>query len=200
MEQRVHYRKLMLYHRIVNSDDERTIKKIIEFQKDYDREGTWYHDVKHLCSLYNIQGDAAVVLKSVWKKEVKAKIEAVNKEQVTNACKSGVKTRFVCDDEWGRKEYLNVASVENIRRLLKYRLCMVPLPCNQRSKYENPGCTMCGETKKIRMEHYFHCEHLQYLRYITNIVGGVEEFLQGTLMQMLKGTVFMDYVSKMVVY
>ena len=73
MEERVNYRKLMLYHRIVNSDDGRTIKKILEHQKRYDREGTWYHDVKRLCIMYGIKGDVSNTLKSQWKRRLKAK-------------------------------------------------------------------------------------------------------------------------------
>ena len=45
MEGRIEYKKLMLYHHIINSPDERIIKRIVLTQKEMVREGTWYHTI-----------------------------------------------------------------------------------------------------------------------------------------------------------
>ncbi len=117
MEARVHYRKLMLYHRIIHSDDGRKIKNMVEFQKLYERRaGTWYSDVKRIIGVYDITADVEKSLKSEWKREVKSKIGVVNQRRVVQKCKEGVKTRFICNDEWGRKKYLDSASTEDVKR------------------------------------------------------------------------------------
>ena len=79
MEARIHYRRLMLYHRLEHSDDRRTIKSMIKFQKNYEkRPGTWYSETQRILKLYKIEADVMKVLKSQWKREVKAKISVGN--------------------------------------------------------------------------------------------------------------------------
>ena len=201
MESRVHYRKLMLYHRLIHSDEKRTIKIIIGFQKEYERrEGTWYSDVMRICSIYDITCDVYKSRKSEWKREVKTKIGTVNRQKVVQSCSEGVKTRFVCNNEWGRKKYLDEGTVEEVKRIMKFRLCMVVLPCNQRRKEAEPGCTLCGETKKIRMEHYFSCRRLVRMRDSLNIMPDEEQYMNGTMHHMGKGARYMETVSKLVVF
>ena len=45
MEGRIHYKKLMLFHNITNSSDERILKNIISEQMKDPRPGTWYHTI-----------------------------------------------------------------------------------------------------------------------------------------------------------
>ena len=45
MEERVMYRKVMLFHNIMNSDDDRLVKKMIEEQERENESGTWYDDL-----------------------------------------------------------------------------------------------------------------------------------------------------------
>ena len=201
MEARVHYRKLMLYHNIVHSDDGRKIKNMIEFQKQYERRaGTWYSDVKRIIGMYDIIADVEKSLKSEWKREVKSKIGVTNQKRVVLKCKEGVKTRFICDDEWGRKKYLNNATTEDIRRVMKLRLCMIPVPCNQRRREEEPGCKLCGCTTKIRMEHYYTCPRLDRLRGNMNISSNLDgQLFKGPVSKLLKEAAFMETVSKLTV-
>ena len=200
MEARVHYRKLMLFHNIMHSDDRRTIKRMLLFQKEYERRnGTWYTEIQRIIELYDITLDVGEVLKSAWKKHVKSKISAVNKEKVLQSCKNGVKTRFVSSNEWGRQKYMNNGSVEEVKQILKTRLCMVNLPCNQRRREETPGCSLCGETRKIRMEHYFVCSRLVQLRRIMNIKHTPKVYINGSIDHMLKASRYLQTVSRLVV-
>ena len=77
MKARIEYKKMMLYHNIENSHEERIIKKILNIQKEERREGTWYSEVKKSINMYKIQIDVKAVNKSVWKKTIK------NKSQTT---------------------------------------------------------------------------------------------------------------------
>ena len=46
MEERLMYRKMMLYHNIINSSEDRLSKRIIEDQEQSEEEGTFYDEVK----------------------------------------------------------------------------------------------------------------------------------------------------------
>ena len=199
MESRVHYRKLMLYHNIMHSYDRRTIKNMIVFQKEFERSGTWYSDVQQIIKKYEITADVNNVLKSSWKREVKLRINDVNKKKIIKSCEEGVKTRFIKTNEWGRKSYMNRASVEDVKRILKTRLCMITLPCNQRKREAKLGCSLCGQKEKIRMEHYLVCQRLQYLRSVMNVEHYTEEYVNGTVAEMLKVTSYLEKVSRLVV-
>ena len=54
MKSRVEYRKLMLYHNIVNSDERRIVKKVIEEQRKMDREGTWFDGIKKILDYHAV--------------------------------------------------------------------------------------------------------------------------------------------------
>ena len=200
MESRVHYRKIMLYHNIMHSDDRRTIKSIILFQKEFERRsGTWFSDVQRMIKIYGITAEVNNVLKSAWKKEVKQRITEVNKQKVIKRCEEGVKTRFISTNEWGRKSYMNNATVEEVKRILKTRLCMVALPCNRRQREAEPGCSLCGNKDKIRMEHYLECHKLIHLRRVMKVERSTEEYVNGTIDCMLKVTRYLEKVSRLVV-
>ncbi len=84
-------------------------------------------------------------------------------------------------------------------RVMRLRLCMVPVPCNQRRREEEPGCKLCGCNTKIRMEHYFTCPRLERLRVIMNISNNPEGQLNGPMSKLLKEAAFMETVSKLTV-
>ena len=149
--------------------------------------------------MYGITADVNCVLKSAWKKEVKRRITELNKQTVIKRCEEGVKTRFISTNEWGRKSYMNNATVEEVRRILKTRLCMVALPCNRRQRDAESGCSLCGYKDKIRMEHYLECRKLLYLRRVMKVEGSTEEYVNGTIGCMLKVTRYLEKVSRLVV-
>ena len=70
---RISYRKLMLFHNIINSDDDRLIKTVVKEQQRMDRSGTWYHTIERLIERYRIE-KSHDELKSTWKRHVKERI------------------------------------------------------------------------------------------------------------------------------
>ena len=74
MEARLSYKKLMLYHNILRSNDRRVIKKLICTQEREMRPTTWMAAVERDMVKYNIELKAKETLKSTWKSEVKRKI------------------------------------------------------------------------------------------------------------------------------
>ena len=57
MDARVDYSKLMLYHNIKSSDDQRIIKQIVEVQEEEVRETTWISDIRRILLKYEVEND-----------------------------------------------------------------------------------------------------------------------------------------------
>ena len=108
MKARIDYRKLMLYHNLVNSDDRRIAKQLIEEQKKMDRDGTWYSGIQKIMLEYEIEDTAIEELKSSWKKKVKGKIYEKTEAYVRENCQDRSKedrSRTVLLEEYEPKEY-----------------------------------------------------------------------------------------------
>ena len=63
---RLHYKKLMLFHNIVHSDDRRVAKRLLEVQKKENRKTTWFGSIQMIKSRYKIQLDERNTLKSTF--------------------------------------------------------------------------------------------------------------------------------------
>ena len=71
------YKKLMLYHNLINSDDDRIGKIIVEAQENSGLDGCWFYEVKMEAEEVGIELKKDQVkgkMKSRWKREVKKKI------------------------------------------------------------------------------------------------------------------------------
>ena len=78
VEARIHYTKLMLYYHIINSDEDRIIRKIILQQRESPRRrGTWYYGVWELLDKYKVTENVEEVEKSSWKRIVKTNIRSI---------------------------------------------------------------------------------------------------------------------------
>ena len=181
VEARIAYRKLMLFHNLMHSEDDRVTKNMLMVQEQEDREGTWFSDVRKKLETYEIIKDVNKVLKSEWKKEVKEKISNSVEKQVRAGCANGSKTRTVIDDAFELKEYLQETNVTEASDILKTRLHMTKLTCNYRQQQYSP-CPLCGYPGKVTTEHYFRrCTGTNSLSKIweTN-----EEDLKGTFKEL----------------
>ena len=174
MEARVDYRKLMLFHNILNSDNKRTIKRIILIQKRENREGTWYTSVKKILTKYNINTSATSTLKSKWKEEVKRKIKGHQNSLIKKYCHEHTKTRTVKEDEHELKSYLKENPVAISKSIVKYRLHMNNFPMNFKGKWSQTTCPLCN-TADATTEHYLECKITRRLREIWEVDGKSDE-------------------------
>ena len=158
---RLAYKKLMLYHNIITSDERRVMKKVLEIQRLCKRSTTWYANIMCEIKTYEIELDARKTLKSRWKKHVKEKINEKMEEDIKERCKNMSKARTILQDPYSRKEYLNVVSLHESKRILKTRLHMNRIPGNYRGKGEGI-CQLCEE-EKGNLEHYFRCKGTRQL-------------------------------------
>ena len=162
MKYRIQYKKMMLYHNVLHSQKERTMQKIVLYQKEEKRPGTWTSRVLQAIKEANIELDPEEVLKSSWKKEVKSKLQIMNEMEITAKCEEMRKGRTVCKSEYGKKKEYMEMELGDAREIMKMRLHMMPLPCNYGKSDE--GCCVCSTTGKIDTEHYLTCDGTRYLR------------------------------------
>ena len=162
MEGRLAYKKLMLYHNIVTSDDRRVIKNIVKAQKHLNRSTTWYSSVKKEMSRYGIEIEAETVLKSKWKKHVKGKIGEKMEEEIRKECADMSKARTVRNGSYEKKAYFSTVNFQNTKKILKTRLHMSKLPGNYKGRGEGT-CSLCN-LEKGNTEHYFQCPRVSQLK------------------------------------
>ena len=161
MRGRLSYKKLMLYHNIVTSDDKRVVKNMIAVQKEMNRSTTWYGSIQNEISKYGIELEAETSIKSKWKKHVKEKINERMEAEIREKCYSMSKARTVKDDRYEKKEYLCTASFYESKKILKARMHMSKLPGNYKGKGEGT-CPLCN-MEKGNLEHYFECRCVRQL-------------------------------------
>ena len=81
MEERIMYRKMMLYHNIIHSNEDRLCRKIIKDQEEREEEGTFYQETKKFFEEVEIEiKDVELMLKSKLKRIIK---EQLNKRMIS---------------------------------------------------------------------------------------------------------------------
>ena len=158
MEARINYKKLMLFHNILNSPDDRLLKQVLKEQMKSPRKGTWFYTITELIKRYNIELTVEVS-KSIWKKHVKKKTSDEVESYIRLCCRTTTKGRTVAEDKFEMKRYLKEVEVETASEILKTRLHMRRLGGN----YGDKKCRLCHE-ENASTEHYFTCSGTVLLR------------------------------------
>ena len=150
------YKRLMVYHNLMNSDDDRVAKHIVREQEKSGYEECWFGNVKREGEGIGIEVNEKAVLgklKSRWKKQVKRKVREAFDAELKNKKREGRKLRFLGTK--GSETYLNEIHNDNARLAVKIRLNMVDWI---ETNYGVAGvCPLCGEEDST--EHVFSCEH-----------------------------------------
>ncbi len=180
MQARIEYKKLMLYHNIKHSEEDRVIKQIVRVQEEEERPGTWNEEVKLIIKKYGIEKDVEKVMKSEWKNEAKKKIGKNVEEEIRKCCKEMSKTRTIMDDEYKMKTYFDETTVSEATDILRTRLHITKITCNYG---KNDNCPLCGHVGHIRTEHYFECA---MVKPIADIWQTSKEDLNGSLENMVR--------------
>ena len=163
------YKRLMLYHNIMNSDDKRVIKHIVREQEASEYEKCWFGNLKKEGEDVGILVKEDLVRgkrKSKWKKEVKEKIELAVKKEMEEKKKYSKKMRFL--GRSGSDTYLNEVYNEDARLAMKIRLNMVDWIGGNFGKDE--GCPVCGGEDTT--EHVFSCGKMAESVTVKNLEEG----------------------------
>ena len=174
IEAQIEYRKLMLYHNIINSDEKRTLKKLLVVQKAENRQGTWYYSICRIIEKYGITLDPEQSLKSGWKREVKSKIRKETEKVIRAKCEESTKSRTVRRGAYEVKEYFRALPIKVSKEILKYRLHMVNIPLNFKNSWSDLKCPLCME-QQGNTEHFFTCTRTESLRAVWNVTNLEEE-------------------------
>ena len=163
---RIHYKKLRLYHNILNSSDDRLLKRIVLIQEEEERKGTWYEEITKIILKYDMKDmEVRETPKSTWKRIAKRNISTVMEQKIRHGCSQMTKGRTVAEDRFERKRYLDERTVEESRWITKMRLHMTDIPCNYG---QGEVCWLCG-CRNATSEHYFECPETETLRKCWNI-------------------------------
>ena len=158
VEQKLQYATLMLYHNIMNSDEDRVARKIIIEQRKKEYKRTYYQKVKNAAKDINIDIDKVEQeKKSKWKKEVKEKIVEKIKERMNEEMMGKTKSRTIENDKWGRKEYIKECSSDVIKDVIKIRLHMWEVGRNYGKEEQEGNCPICKKGEDTT-EHVLECD------------------------------------------
>jgi hypothetical protein len=156
---RLTYKKLMLYHNIINSDEDRIAKHLVREQERRGIEECWFGEVKKEASGIGIRLSEDQVkgkLKSEWKKEVKERVQEKVTKDLEEKKKEGKKLRFLRVK--GHETYLNDVHNDDARMAIKIRLNM--LEWIEGNFGKETKCPLCKQEKDTT-EHVFVCEEME---------------------------------------
>ena len=149
------YKKLMIYHALINSDEERTARQIVIIQEILKHEQCWYGNVNTEAENIGIKLDKEKLFgmkKSNWKKFVKKKIQEAFKKEFDEKKKGMKKLRFL--NSQATNTYLHQLTNQKARMAIIIRLNM--LECITHNFGVRKSCSLCGNVDDTT-EHVFEC-------------------------------------------
>ena len=116
---------MTLFHSVMNSDDERISKKIIEQQQKENLKNTMYERVKDIAKKLEIdKTKVGAITKSTWKRLVKDKMKNKIIERLKREMESKTKSRTIKEEKWKMKEYILNCNGKDARDMMLLRLNM----------------------------------------------------------------------------
>ena len=150
------YRKLMLFHNLANSDNERTASTITIEQERLSMTNCWFSEVQREGNLIGMEVNskrAKEKKKSEWKKECKKLIAREVTKKENEHIQKMEKLRFL-GTERGRHTYMKETHNDETRRALRIRLNMEPYIKNNFGM--KGSCSSCGLNDTT--EHILTCD------------------------------------------
>ena len=153
----IYYRKIMLYHNILHSDDRRPIKNVICAQKENKEKGTFWEAVNNIMEEIQFRGDIEIMKKSETKKEAKIRIEIVMRKDMEKASREKTKIRFCkVGEHFERKKYTEEEGQLVVQTLIT-KLNMQPVYGNFKGDMLKPMmCPLCTQQEDTT-EHLLQC-------------------------------------------
>ena len=161
VESRIEYKKIMLFHNIIQDDEKRLIKEIIEDQLRSPYGKCWVLSIKEICEKYELEiEEIRNWEKRKIKKEIKERIRKHIEKTVEEKSKEMKKLRFVNGIQ--KNDYIKRLNIRESLMIMKAKLNMLELKANFRGKYEDEVCDICQESED-NTEHLFDCQKLKRL-------------------------------------
>ena len=154
------YRKLMLYHNLVNSNKQRVCKQIVERQEKLGHKECWYGNITQEAAHIGITLNKDHLLatkKSAWKQTVKKAINDSFEQEFL--IKKGQMTKLRFLKKKGIATFLDSIYNDDARMAMKIRLNV--LDSISRNFGRNRNCELCGDNDNST-EHVFLCNGLDH--------------------------------------
>ena len=164
----------MLYHNIMNSDEERFVKHLVKQQESRNVRECWFGNLKEDGEYIGLEVREKYVRgkqKSAWKNEVKSKIEEAFVKEVVKRKAEGRKLRFLNVN--GADTYLKNVFNDDARMAMKIRLNMIEWVDDNYGT--NDFCYLCEQLNTT--EHVFACKQI-----VKDINVSVKDLEQGQKM------------------
>ena len=145
----------MIYHALINSDDERTAKQIVIIQEILKHQHCWYGNVKEEAEIMGIKLDKNRpfgMKKSSWKKFVKKKAHEAFLKEFEEKKLVTKKLRFL--NSQAVKTYLCYLTNQKARMAIIIRLSMFESMTHNFGTRKS--CSLCGNENDTT-EHAFEC-------------------------------------------
>ena len=160
------YMKLMLYHNLINSKEERMSRKIVETQEKLGHTKCWYGEVTKEAAEIGItlgKNNVQNLPKSKWKKHVKEKVRVAFELEFKCKQTEMKKLRFL--QSKGMDTYMKYTFNDDARFAMMIRLNVLDIiPGNFGRRLD---CELCGNADNST-EHVFLCSNLRHHDLDTN--------------------------------
>ena len=158
---RIEYKKLMIFQNIIQSEEKRLIKEIIEDQIRAPYSKCWGKSILEICEKYNVRvQEIRDWTKMQFKREIKKRINERIEKELEEKKKDMKKLRFT--NGVNKMNYINELKANEAITVMKTRLNMLDLKANYRGKYNEDKCELC-KSEEDNTEHLFACEKLKCL-------------------------------------
>ena len=159
VEQLIEYKKIMLLSQILESENSRLIKQIIEEQIKNPWGQCWVKMVKVILEKYDInENQIRQSTKEQLRKVVKNKITAYLQKEIELETQCKTKSRFCTT--FKQKEYITNLKYKDCITMIKTKLNMLYLKCNYKGNFkENLACPLCA-SENDTTEHIFRCKEI----------------------------------------
>ena len=190
---KVVYQKLMLYKTLMDSEEGRTARKIIEEQEEEDKEYGFYREISDEGKRIGVNiREGRTKTKAQWKKDIKNRIdEWMDREWLMKRTEMKKLRHVTGKFERKSKGYIERMGVKDVARIMRTRLEMWDIGRNLGGQERK--CKGCNkETEKT--EHIIKCKETR-----ENIVIVVkDEWINGTDKQMERVTRYLEaYMTMM---
>ena len=152
------YKRLMYFHQLIHSNEERVARKMVINQKNGMGTGrTWYDGVEKWLVELEITKDIETIQKISkirWKRDIKRKMERLLEQEMEEQLGKMTKLRFI--EKFGKKDYVQNLPMAKVKDIMKMRLNMCELKSNFKRKYVDELCPAC-ELEKETTEHVILC-------------------------------------------
>ena len=154
---RLAYRKIMLFHNIMTSEDIRMAKGVVLQQVG--QQDSFYEETNQLAAELGLTNVAAMG-KSELKKKIKLAVKEEMEKEISSATQGNTKLRFIKTVQFGQASYFESYGCEDVNLILKLRLNMVDVYSNYKGDISKKRMCVHCKNEKDTTEHLGQCPNV----------------------------------------